>query len=137
MRLADAGAVAALATQLGYPSTEAEIRRRYEWIERDDDSRLLVAEHHDGRVVGWIHAQKTCMLEADPRTEIWGLVVDETARGRGVGRRLLEAAEQWAREQGLTVVTLRSNSLREAARAFYEHLGYTITKNQNAFRKTL
>jgi GNAT superfamily N-acetyltransferase len=64
-------------------------------------------------------------------------VVSETARGSGVGRRLVEAAEDWTLMRGFGVIVLRSNNLRTQAQGFYEHLGYTVTKTQNAFRKTL
>jgi ribosomal protein S18 acetylase RimI-like enzyme len=148
MRADDTAAVAGLMTQLGYPSTEEEIGRRFELIKDRPDTALLVASvrragpsdppsHHDGSIVGWIHMQATCLLECDPRAEIWGLVVDESTREVGVGRRLVEAAEEWARGRGLDVIALRSNQLRTNAQGFYQHLGYTITKTQNAFRKHL
>ena len=133
----DAAAVADLATQLGYPSSESDIKRRYDLIKDRSDARLLVAQDANGAVVGWIHIQATCLLEADTRVEIWGLVVAEAARRTGVGRRLVEAAEEWAVKLGLNVVVLRSNRLRLEAQAFYEHLGYRVMKTQNAFRKTL
>ena len=133
----DAAAVAELTSQLGYPSSESDIRRRYDLIKDRADARLFVAHHADQRVIGWIHVQITYLLEADSRGEIWGLVVEESARGAGVGRRLVEAAEKWAIARGISAMALRSNHLRRDARAFYERLGYTITKTQNAFRKTL
>ena len=136
MRPEDASSVAALTTQLGYPATEEEICRRYDLIKERSDACLFVAEAGD-RVVGWIHVQATYLLECDTRAEIWGLVVSENARGSGVGRRLVEAAEEWAAMLGLAVMALRSNQLRTGARGFYEHLGYTVTKTQNAFRKNL
>ena len=136
MRPEDAASVAVLTTQLGYASTEAEIGRRFDLLRDRLDTRLLVAEQ-DGSVVGWIHVQAASLLECDARAEIWGLVVDESARGVGVGRRLVEAAEEWARERGLKSMALRSNQRRTAAQGFYQHLGYTITKTQNAFRKIL
>jgi ribosomal protein S18 acetylase RimI-like enzyme len=128
--------VARLTTQLGYPATESDIRRRYQQIADRHDLRLLVAQAGND-VAGWIHVQHTCLLESDPRIEIWGLVVDAQARGSGIGRRLVEEAEAWGRTLDVSFVTLRSNALRVGAKAFYEHLGYTITKNQNAFRKDL
>jgi GNAT superfamily N-acetyltransferase len=137
MRPEDAGAVASLTTQLGYASTEDEIRRRYDLIKDRWDARLFVAQHADSAIVGWVHVQATYLLECDTRAEIWGLVVNETARGSGVGRRLMEAAEEWALMRGLDVIVVRSNYLRTAAHGFYEHLGYKLTKTQNAFRKTL
>jgi ribosomal protein S18 acetylase RimI-like enzyme len=136
MRPEDASSVAALTTQLGYPATEEDIRRRYDLIKERSEARLFVAQAGE-RIVGWIHVQATCLLECDTRAEIWGLVVGETARGSGVGRRLVEAAEGWAATRGLSVMALRSNQLRTGARGFYEHLGYTVTKTQNAFRKDL
>lgn len=137
MRPEDAGAVASLTTQLGYASTEDEIRRRYDLIKDRWDARLFVAQHASNAIVGWIHVQATYLLECDARAEIWGLVVSETARGSGVGRRLMEAAEEWVLMRGLHVIVLRSNCLRTDAQGFYEHLGYKVTKTQNAFRKTL
>ena len=136
MRSEDAPRVANLTTQLGYPSTDADISRRFQLIGERSDTRLFVAEEN-GRVVGWIHVQAASLLECDARAEIWGLVVDESARGTGVGRRLVEAAEDWARGRGLPSIALRSNQRRTDAQGFYLHLGYTITKTQNAFRKNL
>lgn len=136
MRPEDAAVVADLTTQLGYPSTEDEIRRRYDLIRHRPEVRLFVAQQA-GSVVGWIHVQTTYLLDCDPRAEIWGLVVAESMRGTGVGRRLVEVAEEWARSRRLGVIALRSNQLRTGAQGFYQHLGYRITKTQNAFRKNL
>ena len=133
----DVAAVAQLTTQLGYPATEQEIRRRYDLIKDRPDAGLFVAQHAGSAVVGWIHVQMLYMLEADARAEIFGLVVAHTARGTGVGRRLIEAAEEWAMARGLDVMGLRSNQVRTEARGFYEHLGYKVIKTQNAFRKNL
>jgi GNAT superfamily N-acetyltransferase len=137
MLLEDAATVADLTSQLGYPANESDIRRRYDGIQDRGDARLLVAQDTNNAIIGWIHVQATCSLESDPRAEIWGLVVAESARGTGVGRRLVEAAEEWAVGHGMNVVVLRSNRVRVEAHAFYEHLGYRVIKTQNAFRKTL
>jgi ribosomal protein S18 acetylase RimI-like enzyme len=137
MRREDTSSVAALTTQLGYPATEDAIRRRYDLIKDRWDARVFVAQHAGNVIVGWIHVQATYLLECDARAEIWGLVVSDKARGTGVGRRLVEAAEEWALMRGLDVIVLRSNYLRTEAQGFYEHLGYTVTKTQNAFRKNL
>jgi ribosomal protein S18 acetylase RimI-like enzyme len=137
MRPEDTTAVARLTTQLGYPTTEDETRRRYDLIKDRWDARLFVAHHAGNGIVGWIHVQATYSLECDARAEIWGLVVADTARRTGIGRRLVEAAEEWAMMRGLREMAVRSNHLRTGAQAFYEHLGYTVMKTQNAFRKNL
>lgn len=137
MQAGDAAAVAALTTQLGYPATENETRRRFDLIKDRWDARLFVAQHARNAIVGWIHVQATYLLECDARAEIWGLVVSDEVRGGGVGRRLVQAAEEWALMRGLHVMAVRSNRLRIDAHGFYEHLGYTVTKTQDAFRKNL
>jgi GNAT superfamily N-acetyltransferase len=137
MRAEDAPVVAELTSQLGYPATESEIRRRYDLIKDRWDARLLVAQHDHRGVVGWIHVQATYLLQVDARAAIWGLVVSESARGAGVGRALVAAAEQWAVHLGLDAIAVKSNVVRERTRGFYEHLGYTVAKTQNAFRKSL
>ena len=133
----DLASVAALTSQLGYSATESDIRRRYDRIKERWDARLLVAQHGERQVVGWIHVQATYLLEADPRAAIWGLVVSESARGTGAGRALVEAAEDWAVRLGFDTMGVQSNVIREHAKGFYEHLGYRIVKTQNAFRKQL
>jgi len=133
----DARAAADLTTQLGYPTTEAEIKKRFDSITKRWDARLLVASQPSLPILGWIHVQATYLLEADPRAAIWGLVVAESARGLGVGRALVEAAEEWAVTLGLQAMAVNSNTIRVQARGFYEHLGYKVAKTQNAFRKAL
>ena len=137
MRAEDTAAVARLTTQLGYPATEDEIRRRLRSHQGSMGCAPLRRAAAGNLIVGWVHVQATYLLECDARAEIWGLVVADTARGTGVGRRLVEAAEEWALMRGLAVMAVRSNDLRTDAKGFYEHLGYHVTKTQNAFRKHL
>ena len=137
MRAEDSAEVADLTSQLGYPAGEADIRRRYDLISDREDARLFVAQDAGRAILGWIHVQVTYLLETDPRAEIWGLVVAESARRSGVGRLLVNAAEDWAVKQGLTVIAVRSNLLRVEAHTFYERLGFEAVKNQKAYRKKL
>jgi GNAT superfamily N-acetyltransferase len=133
----DCAAVAALSTQLGYPSTPDQIERRFALVAEAPDARVWVAECGEGNVVGWIHLFGTRQVESDPGAEIGGLVVDESTRGRGIGRALLEAAESWARERGYRAISVRSNVVRSSAHDFYKSRGYDVTKSQFKFRKTL
>lgn len=133
---ADAARLAELSVQLGYPCSRGEIVERLAALEREGQHAVFVAER--GRaVVGWVHVFALRTVESDPRAEIGGLVVDAAARGSGVGRALMQRAEAWARARGLAAVTLRSNIIRKEAHAFYEALGYTLTKTQHAFRKMI
>jgi GNAT superfamily N-acetyltransferase len=135
--LADAVRIAALAEQLTYPSTPEEVERRLRELPRDGSHIVFVAEDGAGRVVGWAHTYALHFVGSDLRAEVAGLVVDESCRNAGVGKVLMARIEDWARQNGLAAVTLRSNVIREPAHKFYEKLGYTRIKTQHAFRKVL
>ncbi len=133
----DAVRLAELCTQLGYPSTPQEVSSRFSKIDALPDQLILVAVDPSLAIVGWIHAFVYRVLESDPMVEIGGLVVDRQARNRGIGRALITAVEDWAISRKIEVVSLRSNSLRIEAHAFYHRLGYTVPKTQLVFRKNL
>ncbi|RNE67227.1 GNAT family acetyltransferase [Cryobacterium tepidiphilum] len=74
------------------------------------DDRGLVATvmvGHDGHR-GWVYY----------------LAVTDRCRGTGLGKRMLEAAEQWLRERGAVKVQLMVRSGNDSVLGFYEHLGY-------------
>ncbi len=137
MKPEDSESVARLATQLGYPSTPTQIEARFQRLGEAPDSRVLVAVDTDGRVLAWIHVFGTRQIESDPGAEIGGLVVDEKERGRGFGTLLMERAEEWARERGYLLVSVRSNVIRVEAHEFYKSLGYEMVKSQFRLRKRL
>ena len=131
MRLAE------LSGQLGYAATPEQVRRRLQLIKRGAEHEVWVAEAAAGEVLGWIEVLLERTLISDREAEITGLVVDASCRGQGIGRRLMEEAEQWARDKGCRSVRLRSNVVRAEAHAFYEQLGYSVFKTQKNYRKML
>ena len=134
---ADAAAIASLCGQLGYPSTGDDIERRLAQAGRDSDAAVLVADSSTDGVIGWVHVRAVHLLTRDACAEIGGLVVDEGRRGRGIGGRLMAAAEEWARRQGLDTLRLRSNVIRDEAHAFYRGRGFASSKTSLLFTKTL
>lgn len=134
-RRGDAARLAALCDQLGYPTSRGEAARRLAAIARDARHVVYVAESGSA-VVGWLHAFVPTLLLAAHLGEIAGPVVEESRRGRGVGRLLLARAEQWSQKQGCRAVQLRSNVIRRRAHAFYRRLGYRKIKTSLVFRKS-
>lgn len=55
-------------------------------------------------------------------------------RQRGVGRILIQKAEQWALDDGYRVIRLRSGTQRPESHHFYPKLGYERTKTQHHFQ---
>lgn len=133
----DAGAIASLCGQLGYPLTGEDIERRLAETAGGPDAAVLVADSRHDRVVGWVHVRALHLITRDACAEIGGLVVDEARRGRGIGTRLMAVAGEWSRRQGLGTLRLRSNVIREEARAFYRHQGFASSKTSLLFTKTL
>lgn len=134
--LADLGALVDLNDQLGYPTTESELRERLEPILASDEDAILVAVD-SGDAVGWIHVAIERGLEASGVAGLRGLVVDKGYRSGGVGRMLVRAAEEWARERNCRVVTVRSRISRERAHRFYQREGYVHVKTSHVFSKEL
>ncbi|MGH9387549.1 MAG: GNAT family N-acetyltransferase [Vicinamibacterales bacterium] len=134
--VSDADDIAALTRQLGYELASVDAAPRLSRLLSRSDQLLLIAEI-DGRAVGWIHAGLWEDIEAEAFVVIGGLVVDRGHRRQGIGQMLIERAEEWAREQGCSIVRLWSSATRTESHRFYECLGYTNIKTQYAFVKSL
>jgi ribosomal protein S18 acetylase RimI-like enzyme len=92
------------------------------------DQTLLVAEL-GGEVIGLVHVE---IYDTPPlpvmvprrRAHIEDIVVHPRKQRGGVGKRLMEEAARWAREQGATQIVLTVWRGNEVAQRFYESLGY-------------
>ena len=133
----DAGAVAALSAQLGYDETEDGIRKRLDDIRAQGNGEVYVAVVPPDVVVGWVQVFALLLVEVPPLAEVGGIVVDSRYRRIGVGRSLMEAAELWARQNGLATLRLRAHGQRDDARAFYRRLGYGELAASTLFSKVL
>ena len=92
----DLDAMADQAGQLGYPVEPDELRRRLAAVTANDDAAVLVATDPQDRAIGWLHVELKRTLVAPLTAQIMALIVDERARGGGVGRELVAAADAWA-----------------------------------------
>lgn len=136
-RLEDAAALAGLATQLGYPSTPEELAARLKRILGQPDQCVLVAETDGNEPRGFAHIAAGMALQSGEKAELVGLVMEESLRGRGIGRKLVAASERWAASHGFGTMVVRCNLVRTDTHRFYEQLGYECSKTQKHFRKSL
>jgi ribosomal protein S18 acetylase RimI-like enzyme len=94
---------------------EADLRR----AASGSASAVLAAVGDDGGLLA------TAMVGHDGhRGWVYYLAVDAAVRGRGLGRRMMEACEAWVRSRGVPKIQLMVRSTNQAAVGFYEHLGY-------------
>ncbi len=133
----DSKQIASLCQELGYSASVAEIAERIRKLAAPGGDLVLVAEDEARNVRGWIQVHASTPLESGFRVEILGLVVSTKVRRSGVGRKLVEAAEWWARSISAPTMVVRSNLARQESHAFYPALGYVQTKTQHVYRKAL
>jgi GNAT superfamily N-acetyltransferase len=95
-----------LLAQLGYNLEAAEVRDRYEAVTKAADHSLSVAERN-AQVIGLLHLYARPALDKPPEVIVQALVVDEAARGKGVGRMLMEVAERWSGQRASCRLPLR------------------------------
>lgn len=131
----DAPDLARLLTELGHPTTTGDIADVWaDWAAAGNGA--LVATSGGGDIEGVITLHRMRVLHRrQPVGRITSLIVDATARGRGMGRALVEAAEDLLTAGGCGGVEVTSHRRLVEAHSFYEHLGYERTSHR--FAKTL
>ncbi|MDR6972259.1 GNAT family N-acetyltransferase [Leifsonia shinshuensis] len=103
-------------------STATFDRARIEAMLRHDGTDLVVARE-DGALVG-MATLASFPLPTGARGHLDDVVVDETLRGRGIARALLEAVIELARTRRLRTLDLTSRPSRESAIPLYEAVGF-------------
>jgi len=89
----------------------------------DQEAAVLVAEHR-GDLLGLCTAYLDMnSVRFGPRCWVEDLAVSPGHRSQGVGKALLDAAKDWARERGASHLELDSADAREDAHRFYQREG--------------
>jgi GNAT superfamily N-acetyltransferase len=124
LTLDDYRALKFLLDELGYPSTEAEVKERLNNIIPDKNFKTLLAEVQ-GKVVGFIGLSKSYAYERNGcYVRIMALVVAREYRNMGIGTQLVAKAEEWAKQNGASLIVLSSGLQRLEAHKFYESKGF-------------
>ena len=97
-------------------------------------SDVLVARV-DGRIVGTL-TLVVFRIPTGVRAWIEDVVVDDSARGHGVGEALNQFALDLARSKGAKTVDLTSRPSREAANRLYQRIGF-VARETNVYRFSL
>ncbi len=110
------------------PSAPPEKPDEYRFFdgERTTPEHVLVAVR-EGAVAGWVKLTPATPLISNQHVKmINGLAVDPGHQGSGVGRILVEAAVERARQQGARKVSLRVLGDNAIARRLYERCGFVV-----------
>jgi ribosomal protein S18 acetylase RimI-like enzyme len=122
----DAARLAELIQELGHEITEKQLRKNLSALKKSGEVPFVATL--DKKVVGMCGVGRRVVIHRPaPLGRITALVVAKEAQGEGIGRMLVDAAEEWMRKKGCQLVEVTSNDRRAAAHAFYRHMGYERT----------
>ena len=100
----DSKAIAAIleeAVNKSIANTLTSVSKNLEICSADDRHSILVAENPDGEVVGYVGVHwLQYLMASDNRGYVSELFVRQSARGRGIGRKLLEVVKEQAIKRG-------------------------------------
>jgi GNAT superfamily N-acetyltransferase len=120
---ADAKRLMELIHELGHEIDEKQVRKNLTTLGKSDEIPLVATL--DKKIVGLCGVGRRVVIHRPaPLGRITALVVAKEAQDEGIGRMLVEAAEDWMRKRGCKLVEVTSNDRRTAAHAFYRHMGY-------------
>jgi ribosomal protein S18 acetylase RimI-like enzyme len=126
-------ALIALLPQLN-PHLEPLTMERLAKVIGDPATTLLVVR--DGAAIVGVAAVLVYATPAYVKARIEDVVVDEHARGKGVGEALVRRCIEVAREHGAEIVELQSARWREVANRLYPRLGFEL-RESNLYRLNL
>ena len=121
----DIEAIKKLSIQLGYPNQE-NLSNRLAMIQKDENYISLVVEY-ENQIIAYTGFIRFRSWELDGEfIRIQTFVVDENHRGQGIGKLLLNAIENFAKEHQISRVLLNSanHEGRTIAHQFYKNQGY-------------
>ena len=99
---------------------------------RDSSSTLMVARNEKQEIVGAL-TLAVYRVPTGIRSIIEDVIVDNSARGQGVGEALMLRAIEIAKEKGAGNISLTSNPLRESANRLYLRVGFK-KRETNAYQ---
>lgn len=120
---------------LGYECTLSLVNEKIQSLNKNREQVFVACK--SGLITGYIHVEKYDTLYFETMCNVLGLAVKKEYQKKGIGKRLLTAAENWARENGIKFMRVNSGITRVEAHKFYMHMGYESEKEQLRFIKKL
>ena len=120
--------------EMGYDYPTGNTKEKLEKLISGNQDKIYVAVRNE-EIVGYVHANDYDTIYMPHMKNIMGIAVDTSHKRQGIGRKLLEKVEEWAKETGAEGVRLVSGSTRVDAHSFYRSCGYSGDKMQLNLKK--
>jgi len=112
--------------------TEARTPPTLEKLQETVTSQQLLVVRDDGGAIIGMTTLVLYRVASGLKGRIEDVIVDESARGRGIGDTLVREAMRRASEAGVLMLELNSMPYREAANRLYKRLGF-VRKPTNVY----
>ena len=91
------------------------------------DSEIFVAQEGNTELAGFVQLYPSfCSVSAVPILILYDLYVDHSHRGKGIGRLLMNAARDFAKDNGFRRLELSTAKDNHIGQSLYESLGYEL-----------
>ncbi|KGA98351.1 alanine acetyltransferase [Alkalihalobacillus alcalophilus ATCC 27647 = CGMCC 1.3604] len=92
---------------------------------RSTQTEIFVAEENNGELMGYIElGSSEDYFTGKVQGYVSSVAVSTQGEGKGVGKKLMNTAEEWAKDKGFKQIVLDVFTGNERAVQFYEHLQY-------------
>ena len=125
--------------ELGYDVDLDIVKKQIEKLTTNNKHNVIIGFENEQtrKIIGFVHAELYESLFMETGLNILGLAVDSNFQGRGIGKRLMNAIEDYALKNNISYIRLNSNVRRTEAHKFYESIGYVCDKTQKRLIKKL
>lgn len=120
--------------QMGYDLSVKDTHERLLDILASKKDKVFVATIGE-KVVGYVHANDYDLIYFPHMKNIMGIAVNEEYKRQGIGRKLMNAVEIWAKSTDAIGIRLVSGVTRTETHEFYRHCGFGGDKEQINFKK--
>lgn len=101
-----------------------------------DDEKIFIAVCDD-EVIGYIYVNIYDVLYQEPIANVVSFILNMNKKHNGVGKTLIEAAENWAKDKGIKKARIVSDVNRTHGHSLFKKLGYVINETDFEFKKVL
>jgi len=102
---------------------DKNIKWYFKWLLKRDENGVFIAEIN-GEAVGVVACDSNWLGLYEDVGEIHEIVVRDEYKGKGIGKKLMEKAEEYLKSKGHRIIELWVGEENHLAKKFYEKLGY-------------